>query len=1092
MKIFIARFVVVCIFMALIVTNSRSDVLAQDPLVQRISGDQGLTNTSYYTTDAISISADGNLVLFGSDKEVLPGDTLGSWDLFLYDRTTGQIELVTKTPNGDFPNGDSAMGYLSPNGRYISYPSRASDIVDSDITPDGSDFFVYDRLTGVTTMESLRDDGSQYPTNLAGANVFVSNDGKYTIFSGNTGFEYDPWIAPYAQVYVRDRTTGSITCITKNDGGNYGSRDSWVHGISDDGTKIIFSSGSHNLIINGDYQTSLYLYDMNNPGITLISRALDGGSNDAGNIQASINTDGTYIAFSTNATNILEPVENVTHDVYLYDLATTNITRIPQGIGGIPPDAGSVNPSFGASNNYVLYESYASNLVPNDTNAHRDVFKYDLQSGTTELITLGHDGQQKPELSVNRSFDLLPRVSADGRYVAYQTSAEMVADDDNNAIDVFLYDRDGVVGDASLPNPITDLEAVTGSSSGTVELSWTAPGDDGTMGTATSYIVRYWDNPIGTELGWATAIDVDGEPTPQAAGNTETMTISGLTPGQTYYFMVRAEDEVGNRSDLGNSPSAMAGEGGKVIDLTISLYKSTDTATARTPYERILEFFADSVYEMSNGVHKIGTVTIYQNGEAANTADVKWVAEEWPMAYPSGYGRTDSEMQVFFGDVFPFPTPVNALLESNWRRAGYTLGHEWGHYYYGLFDEYVANIDDGIYYYPHSDDKAVTNSIMNDQVNAINGDFNWLNFSISKNNTKKTAQHRMYKASGWETLVRPLSEDPRTEEIQAVFERYYYPELSGVAPIEGQNPSLELPNAQSQARSELNIQWINSRSNLMDASNAFYAKVGSITGNQIEYPQPVVLVASVWQDYLIAQTGITASVVPPSGSPFGLTFRDDGLAPDVLADDGLYSSLMPYNQGGVYTVSVSFDNDADTAKFTRYAFLPTSGPNGETPDLTLQPVGINFHHVATTPITIVNFSPDDHSDTAQTATNLQADNVDVPGRIDRSSDVDMFKVIPTETGRVIVRVSDLAFDMKPNIQILGADGQTVVDEFNFTSQNNGYFFTSVNAQANQAFYIAISHSDQDADTGLYDVSVGSPLTGSPESGSSIYLPMVLK
>jgi hypothetical protein len=114
--------------------------------------------------------------------------------------------------------------------------------------------------------------------------------------------------------------------------------------------------------------------------------------------------------------------------------------------------------------------------------------------------------------------------------------------------------------DAIPPAPINDLSATSGGPAGTVNLSWTAPGDDGNTGTATTYIVRYADTPITTPFGWIGATNVSGEPTPKPAGSSEQMVVSGLTSGETYYFAIRALDEAGNESDLSNNPSAVASD----------------------------------------------------------------------------------------------------------------------------------------------------------------------------------------------------------------------------------------------------------------------------------------------------------------------------------------------------------------------------------------------------------------------------------------------------------------------------------------------------------------------------------------------------
>jgi len=109
------------------------------------------------------------------------------------------------------------------------------------------------------------------------------------------------------------------------------------------------------------------------------------------------------------------------------------------------------------------------------------------------------------------------------------------------------------------PSAINNLVAKTGTADGQVLLTWNAPGDDGTSGTASTYLVRYADNEILTEADWGNATSVtSGLPTPQPYNSPESMTVSDLLPGHTYFFAVRAQDESLNLGDLSNSPSAMA------------------------------------------------------------------------------------------------------------------------------------------------------------------------------------------------------------------------------------------------------------------------------------------------------------------------------------------------------------------------------------------------------------------------------------------------------------------------------------------------------------------------------------------------------
>ena len=108
-------------------------------------------------------------------------------------------------------------------------------------------------------------------------------------------------------------------------------------------------------------------------------------------------------------------------------------------------------------------------------------------------------------------------------------------------------------GDATPPGAIVDL-TVTGATGTSMSIRWSAPGDDGASGTAASYDVRYSTSAI-TGANWGSATQASGEPAPQAAGTQQTFTISGLTPGRTYYVAIRAADEAANVSALSNVPT---------------------------------------------------------------------------------------------------------------------------------------------------------------------------------------------------------------------------------------------------------------------------------------------------------------------------------------------------------------------------------------------------------------------------------------------------------------------------------------------------------------------------------------------------------
>ena len=114
-----------------------------------------------------------------------------------------------------------------------------------------------------------------------------------------------------------------------------------------------------------------------------------------------------------------------------------------------------------------------------------------------------------------------------------------------------------VAPDTTAPAAISNLAATPSTTSGTnVTLTWTAPGDDGNTGTATTYDIRYSSSIIDTDTKFNSATQCTGEPAPKAAGGSETFTVTGLTEGITYYFAIKTGDEVPNWSPLSNSPNA--------------------------------------------------------------------------------------------------------------------------------------------------------------------------------------------------------------------------------------------------------------------------------------------------------------------------------------------------------------------------------------------------------------------------------------------------------------------------------------------------------------------------------------------------------
>jgi len=280
----------------------------------------------------------------------------------------------------------------------------------------------------------------------------------------------------------------------------------------------------------------------------------------------------------------------------------------------------------------------------------------------------------------------------------------------------------------------------------------------------------------------------------------------------------------------GGKAKAVASSSTTIFDLSMSLYNNpsgdgdpnVDTGSEdQTKYEKIIRYWADAVYEESNGAHRIGKVRIFRMGSQSDKADIIWNKKEHPRANPSGFG-TDGQ-RIIFGDFFPDGNGEgnDKDMLADPTGSGYTLGHEFAHYVYGLYDEYrgrVATLN-GIHS-PLLGDSPAVPSIMNSQWGASGGNYEWLNHSTPGNYQAKTAQGRTYGASSWDVMTRDRSEDPRDGKRNTLPLRTHYTSLDTSAPKESdtwKNPNtnvthkwvkVELSGGSAAARDKLDIIWM--------------------------------------------------------------------------------------------------------------------------------------------------------------------------------------------------------------------------------------------------------------------------------------------
>lgn len=221
-----------------------------------------------------------------------------------------------------------------------------------------------------------------------------------------------------------------------------------ARGITPDARFVVFQSNSTDLVSGGTSGNQLFIRDRQPGATSLVSRDSSETQADqnATNIFAAVSDDGRYVAFDSIATNLASGDSNGTSDVFVHDRDTGATERVSVDSSGVEANAASVDPDISADGRYVVFESDATNLVADDTNSRMDVFVHDRQTGTTERVSVDSSEAQVSASSRNAA------ISADGRYVAFDSDGM----GGGSASDVFVRDRvAGTTTLVSLNDPVT-------------------------------------------------------------------------------------------------------------------------------------------------------------------------------------------------------------------------------------------------------------------------------------------------------------------------------------------------------------------------------------------------------------------------------------------------------------------------------------------------------------------------------------------------------------------------------------------------------------------------------------------------------------
>jgi Tol biopolymer transport system component len=380
------------------------------------------------------LSADGRFVVFGSvATNLVAGDTNGEADVFVRDRQAGTSERVSVGPGGVEANSNSFGSAITADGRFVAFESRAENPVAGD-TNGEFDVFVRDRQGGVTERVSVLPGGGQ-PDGGSFAPA-ISADGRFVAFlsratnlvAGDTNGEVD--------VFVHDRQTGATKRVSVGPGGAQADGQSLPPAISADGLFVAFDSPATNLVADDTNSADdVFVHDLGSGTTRRVSVGPGGVQGTDHSNDPALAPLGRFVTFTSSAVNLVTKDTNRGRpDVFVHDLRTGVTRLVSRRTGGVQGNEFSSEPVISGRGRFVAFTSYASNLVPGDTNEQGDIFVRDRPNGTTVRVNLGPGGAQAQGANSGQ-----PAISADGRVVAFWSeAANLVPGDTNGMGDVFV------------------------------------------------------------------------------------------------------------------------------------------------------------------------------------------------------------------------------------------------------------------------------------------------------------------------------------------------------------------------------------------------------------------------------------------------------------------------------------------------------------------------------------------------------------------------------------------------------------------------------------------------------------------------------
>jgi Tol biopolymer transport system component len=378
-------------------TNGVSDVFVKDlqtGAIQRAST-SGIGAEANGPSTGPSISRDGRYVAFQSEATNLVAlDLNNSTDVFIKDLLSGAIQRASTDRLGTEAAGASYGASISDDGQYVAFVSVAENLVGGDVNND-TDVFVKHLPSGTVILASSDSTGG--PANDSSSNAELSGNGQFVTFESIATNLVPGDINEFTDVFVKDIQSGTIRRASVDRMGTEADSGSGAPALSSDGRYVAFVSAASNLVpADTNVHSDLFVKDLQSGEILRVNTDRNGNQANNDAADAVLSGDGRYVAFTSSASNLVANDTNAGVDVFVKDLRSGAIVRANTGPSGAQANSSTWSlgmPSLNADGRYVVFSSDATNLEPIDTNGVSDVFLKDLKTGDVVLVsgTAPHD-----------------------------------------------------------------------------------------------------------------------------------------------------------------------------------------------------------------------------------------------------------------------------------------------------------------------------------------------------------------------------------------------------------------------------------------------------------------------------------------------------------------------------------------------------------------------------------------------------------------------------------------------------------------------------------------------------------------------------